>query len=279
MEINPNINAILHIPASHGGIFSIKNPNEKIIDFSSNVNPLGCHPGVKKYLKKQLNQINVYPDSESTKLRSNLKWFTGINKSQILVGNGATEIIYNFCSTFVNKKSKVLIPCPTFSEYEKAVKFFGGKIINFKSLNFNEDLEKFLAKIPTKGIVFFCNPNNPTGEILSKKNMEQIIKTAEKKSTLVFVDETFIELVPNSFPSLVKTIKSHENLFILRSFTKSFGLAGLRIGYGLGSKKIIGILQRIKIPWNVNYVAQTAASAALCYSDFLEKSRKNIKSK
>ena len=277
MEINPNINAISHIPASHGGIFSIKNPNEKIIDFSSNVNPLGCHPGVKKYLKKQLNQINVYPDSESTKLRSNLKWFTGINKSQILVGNGATEIIYNFCSTFVNKKSKVLIPCPTFSEYEKAVKFFGGKIINFKSLNFNEDLEKFLAKIPKKGIVFFCNPNNPTGEILSKKNMEQIIKTAEKKSTLVFVDETFIELVPNSFPSLVKTIKSHENLFILRSFTKSFGLAGLRIGYALGSKKIIGILQRIKIPWNVNYVAQTAASAALCYSDFLEKSRKNIK--
>ena len=79
------------------------------------------------------------------------------------------------------KKSKVLIPCPTFSEYEKAVKFFGGKIINFKSLNFNEDLEKFLAKIPTKGIVFFCNPNNPTGEILSKKNMEKIIKTAEKK--------------------------------------------------------------------------------------------------
>ena len=277
MEITPNINAISHIPASHGGIFSIKNPNEKIIDFSSNVNPLGCHPGVKKYLKKQLNQINVYPDSESTKLRSNLKWFTGINKSQILVGNGATEIIYNFCSTFVNKKSKVLIPCPTFSEYEKAVKFFGGKIINFKSLNFNKDLEKFLAKIPTKGIIFFCNPNNPTGEILSKKNMEKIIKTAEKKSTLVFVDETFIELVPNSFPSLVKTIKSHENLFILRSFTKSFGLAGLRIGYALGSKKIIGILQRIKIPWNVNYVAQTAASAALCYSDFLEKSRKNIK--
>ena len=107
--------------------------------------------------------------------------------------------------------------------------------------------------------------------------MEQIVKIAEKKSTLVFVDETFIELVPYSNPSLVKTIKSHENLIILRSFTKSFGLAGLRIGYGLGSKKIIGILQRIKIPWNVNYVAQTAASAALCYSDFLEKSRKNIK--
>jgi threonine-phosphate decarboxylase len=277
LKITPNPNTVSHIPASHGGIFSIKNPNEKIIDFSSNVNPLGCHPGVKKYLKKQLQKIHIYPDSESTRLRSNLKWFTGISTSQILIGNGATEIIYNFCSAFVNKKSKVLIPCPTFSEYEKAVKFSSGKIIPFKSLNLNEDFQKFIAKIPIKGIVFICNPNNPTGEILSKKNMEQIVKIAEKKSTLVFVDETFIELVPDSNPSLVKTIKKYENLFILRSFTKSFGLAGLRIGYGLGSKKIIETLQRIKIPWNVNYIAQSAASAALCYSNFLDKSRQNIK--
>ena len=277
MKIRPNPNIASHTPAAHGGIFSIKHPNEKIIDFSSNVNPLGCHPGVKKYLKKQLNQIHVYPDSESSKLRSNLKWFTGMNTSQILVGNGATEIIYNFCSTFVNKKSKVLIPCPTFSEYEKAAKFFGGNVISFKSLNLNKDLSKFIQKIPKHGIIFFCNPNNPTGEILSKKNMEQIVKAAQKKSSLVFVDETFIELVPDSNPTLVKSIKSYDNLFILRSFTKSFGLAGLRIGYGLGSKQTIEILQRIKIPWNVNYIAQTAASAALCYSNFLEKSRKIIK--
>ena len=239
LKITPNPNTANHVPAAHGGIFSIKNPDEKIIDFSSNVNPLGCHPGVKKYLKKQLNQIHVYPDSESIRLRSNLKWFTGLSTSQILIGNGATELIYNFCSAFVNKRSKVLIPCPTFSEYEKAVKFFGGKVISFKTLNLNTDFQKFLTKIPTKGIVFICNPNNPTGEILSKKNMEKIVKTAEKKSSLVFVDETFIELVPDSNSSLAKTLKSYENLFILRSFTKSFGLAGLRIGYGLGSKKII----------------------------------------
>ena len=277
MKISPNHNVKSHIPASHGGIFSINNPDEKIIDFSSNVNPLGCHPGVKKYLKKQFNQIDVYPDPESKRLRSNLKWFTSLSTSQILVGNGATEIIYNFCSAFVNKKTKVLIPCPTFSEYEKAVKLFDGKIIRFKSMNFKNVFPQFLTKIPTKGIVFFCNPNNPTGELLSKKSMVKIIKTAKKKSTLVFVDETFIELVPELNASLVKTIKSYENLFILRSFTKSFGLAGLRIGYGLGNKKIIKVLQRIKIPWNVNYIAQSAASAALCYSDFLEKSREKIK--
>ena len=277
MKINPNPNAKSHIPAVHGGIFSIKNRTEKTIDFSSNVNPLGCHPGVKKYLKKQLNQIDVYPDSESKKLRSNLKWFTGVNPSQILIGNGATEIIYNFCSVFVNKKTKVLIPCPTFSEYEKAAKFFGGKIIHFKSLNLNNVLSQFLSKIPSNGIIFFCNPNNPTGELLSKKSIQEIIKVAQKKSTLVFLDETFIELVPDLNHSLVKSIKLYENLFILRSFTKSFGLAGLRIGYALGSKQIIEILQKVKIPWNVNYIAQSAAAVALCHSDFLEKSRKNIK--
>ena len=90
LKITPNPNMAKHIPAYHGGIFSIKNPNEKIVDFSSNVNPLGCHPNVKKHLKKQLNQIHVYPDSESTRLRSNLKKFTGINSSQIIIGNGAT---------------------------------------------------------------------------------------------------------------------------------------------------------------------------------------------
>ena len=92
--------------------------------------------------------------------------------------------------------------------------------------------------------------------------MEKIVKIAEKKSSLVFVDETFIELVPDSNPSLVKTLKSYENLFILRSFTKSFGLAGLRIGYGLGSKNIIEVIQRVKIHWIVKYIAQIAESAA-----------------
>ena len=277
MKISPNSNAQSHIPAAHGGIFSIKNPNPKILDFSSNVNPLGCHPSVKNLLKKQFDQIDVYPDSESTNLRNNLKKFSGINSSQILVGNGATEIIYNFCSAFVNKNTKVLIPCPTFSEYKNAVKFSGGKIIHFKSLSLNNNFSKFIQKIPKNGIVFLCNPNNPTGELLSKKLVNDIVKLAEKRSTLVFLDETFIELVPNLKPSVVKSINSHENLFILRSFTKSFGLAGLRIGYGLGSKKILSVLQKIKIPWNVNFVAQSAANTALSYPNFLEKSRKNIK--
>ena len=277
MRIHPNKPAQSHIPASHGGKYGTKNPNPQVIDFSSNVNPLGCHPGVKRYLKKQLDLISEYPDPNSSDLRANLAWFTGVRKKQIVVGNGATEIIYNFCKTFLNKKTPILIPIPTFSEYEVSAKLCECKISFFKTMNLSKNLQKFIMKIPRNGCIFICNPNNPTGVLIKKKEMLKIISAAKKKSSLVFIDETFIELVPESNESLIKYIKNYENLFILRSLTKSFGLAGIRIGYGVSNSQIIDPLQKIKIPWNVSYMAQRAASAAICYHPFLEKTCKLIK--
>ena len=277
MKIQPNKPARSHIPAIHGGKYGTKNPDPQVIDFSSNVNPLGCHPGVKRYLKKHLDMISEYPDPDSSNLRANLAWFTGVPKKQIVVGNGATEIIYNFCKTFLNKKSRVLIPIPTFSEYEVSAKLCECKISFFKTMDLSKNLQKFAMKIPRKGCVFICNPNNPTGVLIQKKEMLKIISAAKKKSTIVFVDETFIELVPGHDESVIKHLKNFENLFILRSLTKSFGLAGIRIGYGVGSPQIIDPLQKIKIPWNVSNMAQLAASAAVCYHPFLDKTRKLIK--
>jgi len=277
VRIRPNKPAQSHIPASHGGKYGTKNPNPQVIDFSSNVNPLGCHPGVKRYLKKQLDLISEYPDPNSSDLRANLAWFTGVRKKQIVVGNGATEIIYNFCKTFLNKKTPILIPIPTFSEYEVSAKLCECKISFFKTMNLSKNLQKFIMKIPRNGCIFICNPNNPTGVLIKKKEMLKIISAAKKKSSLVFIDETFIELVPESNESLIKYIKNYENLFILRSLTKSFGLAGIRIGYGVSNSQIIDPLQKIKIPWNVSYMAQRAASAAICYHPFLEKTCKLIK--
>ena len=123
-------------------------------------------------------------------------------------------------------------------------------------------------KIPRKGCVFICNPNNPTGVLIQKKEILKIISAAKKKSTIVFVDETFIELVPGHDESVIKYLKNFENLFILRSLTKSFGLAGIRIGYGVATPQIIDPLQKIKIPWNVSNMAQLAASAAVRYHPF-----------
>jgi len=275
VKLNPNPRIIEHKPSSHGGINSIKSKKTGILDYSSNINPLGCHPGVKKYLKKQMNLLSIYPDSDSIELRKNLEWYTKIPEEQIVVGNGATEIIYNFCKAFLNKKTPVLIPIPTFSEYEVASKLQNCKISFFKTMNLNENMDYFLKKIPKRGCIFVCNPNNPTGVLISRQKMQKIIQTAKKRSTLVFVDECFIEL-SDPKQSIIKDLKKHDNLFVLRSLTKSFGLAGIRIGYGLGNKKLVTILNNIKIPWNVSGIAQKAANAALCYHDYLDKSSKII---
>jgi threonine-phosphate decarboxylase len=266
-----------HSPVKHGGLYSVKNVDSSVTDFSSNISPLGFPPLVKKAIKKEIQSLDVYPDPDSTKLRSHLEWYTGIPRDQIVVGNGATEIIYNFCKAFLGKKTPILIPIPTFGEYEAACKLASCKVSFFKTMNLNDSLDDFIKMIPKSGCIFLCNPNNPTGVIILKSKMLEIIKNAKKKNTLVFVDECFIELVPRSNESVVKTLKKFDNLFVLRSLTKSFGLAGIRIGYGLGSKKMISVLNKIKIPWNVSGLAQKAASAALCHSFYLDKTRNLIK--
>ena len=275
MKLNVNPRILEHKRSSHGGLNSIKSIKNGIIDYSSNINPLGCPPGVKKYLKKQMNLLSIYPDSDSNQLKKNLEWYTKVSKDQIVIGNGATEVIYNFCKAFLNKKTPVLIPIPTFGEYEVAARLQNCKITFFKTMNLNYDIANFLKKIPKKGCVFVCNPNNPTGVLIPRKTILKIIHAAKKKSTLVFIDECFIELSEQK-ESTINDLKKYENLFVLRSLTKSFGLAGIRIGYGLGNKKIISILNNINFPWNVSGIAQKAASAALCYHNYLAKSLKMI---
>ena len=138
-------------------------------------------------------------------------------------------------------------------------------------------IDSFISQIPRNGCVFLCNPNNPTGKLLSKEQLNLIIKKAKKLSSIVFVDECFIELVPESDESVISYVKKYDNLFVLRSLTKSFGLPGIRIGYAAASKQMIEILQKIKIPWSVNSLAQNAANVALKNKSHLTKSKLVIK--
>ena len=268
---------VRHIPVRHGGKNSLKNTSYDLIDFSVNVAPAGISSSVTKSLQKNLDIIQTYPDPNSSELLSKLKKYTRLPKSNLIVGNGAIEIIYNFCSAFLSKKTKVLIHTPTFQEYEIAAKLNDCKISFFKVINLSESLDDFLLQIPQNGCIFLCNPNNPTGKLLQKKQLLQIIKTAKKLSSIVFVDECFIELVPESNESVISYVKKYDNLFVLRSLTKSFGLPGLRIGYAAGSTQMIEILQKIKIPWSVNSLAQRAAIASLQNNSNLTKSKIIIK--
>ena len=265
-----------HLPMTHGGTLSLKTKNSDVVDFSSNISPLGAPTSVKAALKRYLKYIENYPDLNSEKLLFGLQKYTGFNKSHIIVGNGAIEILYNFCNIFLQKKD-VLIPVPTFGEYEVASKLADSNLKFFKTMNLSKDIALFSKAIPKKGCVFICNPNNPTGQLVSKKHLESIIGIAKKRSSIVFVDECFIELVQEINPSVISLVKKYDNLFVLRSLTKSFGLAGIRIGYAVTSKQIAGTLKKIKVPWSINTLAQIAGTTALQNKKHLIKSNLIIK--
>ena len=275
MKIRPKSSIIRHIPVIHGGKDHLIKPD--VIDFSSNITPIGVPKSVKTILKKNLDNIQRYPDYNSSKVISSLTKYIKLDKRYLLVGNGAIEIIYNFCFAFLSKNTKVLIPVPTFQEYELAAKLNNCKVSYFTTMNLSENLDQFLSKIPKQGCVFLCNPNNPTGKLLSKNQILVIIKTAKNLSSIVFIDECFIEMVPDSNQSTISYVKKYDNVFVLRSLTKSFGLAGIRIGYAASSKQMIKILQKIKIPWSVNSLAQDAASIALKNKSHIKKSNYVIK--
>jgi threonine-phosphate decarboxylase len=270
MRIKVEKNIADHKVVAHGGIFSDSlDHTTSLLDFSSNVNPLGF-PSKVRDVFKNLSHVSVYPDPNSNELRIHLQKYTGIPKNHIVVGNGATEIIYNYCNAFL-RKQKVLIPIPTFGEYESAAKLNNATLYFFKTMNLNRNLSEFQDMVSNKNCIFLCNPNNPTGVLTKKKNILKILESAYDKSVMVFLDECFIELVPAGNESAVSYLKEFDNLFILRSLTKSFGLAGLRIGYGLGNKKMIEILQKVKIPWNVSGIAQKSSIKALSDNSHLSK--------
>jgi threonine-phosphate decarboxylase len=266
-----------HAPVKHGGPYSIGSPGSKIVDFSSNVNPLGYPKSIRSLEKSWMSKIPIYPDHESAKLRKQLARYLGVSLENLVVGNGATEIIYNFCRAVIGKNVPVVIPVPTFGEYEAASRLCGARPKFFKTMSLENDIGIFVKKMPANGVVFVCNPNNPTGSLASKDSVQLIIKSAKARNTLVFVDECFMDLTQHPDQSVIGNIRHHDNLFVLGSLTKSFGLAGLRVGYGVGNKKLASVLSKIKIPWSVSGIAQEAACAALSDKAFLGKTRRLIK--
>jgi threonine-phosphate decarboxylase len=253
---------------------------EEILDFSSSVNPLGPSKMALEAAKKSFKEIPAYPDSNSNILRSAIaSHFPSLTKNNIIAGNGSTELMYLFADTFMRKGDKALIPAPTFGEYESAIRKTGENP-HFVRLdkNFNLDSAAFKKEMENAKIIFLCNPNNPTSLLIPQDVLKGLIEEAMNQDTLVFLDEDFLEFVEEEKTlSLIGKINNYPNLFILRSFTKIFGLTGLRIGYGIASKEIVDLLLCAKIPWNVNCIAQSAAVAAFNDEEHLKVTRELIK--
>jgi len=273
-------------PCVHGGKVweAEKKTNltrEEIVDFSSNVNPLGSSQKALEAIRNNLGQIPVYPDSTSAALREAIAdSFEGISLNNVLVGNGSTDLIYLFVEAFLEKGDVALIPAPTFGEYENAVRKTGGEP---RHINLPRDFciepNVFTRDLKDAKIAFLCNPNNPTSILTPDDTLIEIIEEALEEDVLLFLDEDFLEFVDEEKQvSLVDKINDYPNLFVLRSFTKVFGLTGLRVGYGIASEETVKLLSNAKIPWNVNCLAQVAALAALTDKEHLKKSCKLIRS-
>ena len=254
-------------------------PHE-ILDFSSSVNPQGPSKKALEAAKKAFSQIAAYPDSNSTALRQVIaNHFGSINKQNVVVGNGSTELMYMFADTFLKEGETALIPAPTFGEYESAV-CKTGETPKFLKLgkSLNVQAASFKTEISCAKIIFLCNPNNPTSMLIPKETLTGIIERALEHDSLVFLDEDFLEFVEDEKAlTMIGKINAYPNLFILRSFTKIFGLTGLRVGYGIANEEIINVLSCAKIPWNVNCLAQAAAVAALKDEKHLYVTRELIK--
>jgi threonine-phosphate decarboxylase len=265
---------------SHGSIYSTMNFLKVKIDFSSNINPLGISRFVLQEIKKNIKQIShAYPDPNCTLLKKCIAEYIqyGIDQNWINIGNGATELIHNFVRCFSSKNS--IIPSPTFCEYELASKRCKMKI-NYvplsKKLQIEPDLimEKF--KENSNSLIFLCNPNNPTG-LVNTEAIEKILSSINSSKTILLVDESFLDFLDDiEKNSMIPKIKEFDNLVILRSMTKSYGLAGLRLGYLIANPKLIQQLKSYQITWNVNGIAQIAGIAALNDQEYISKTKKII---
>ena len=261
---------------SHGGIYSV-NPRLVRLDCSSSINPLGTPKKAIAAVKMSANSlVHTYPDPECRELKKSLSRYLGIDSDWIILGNGAIEIIYWFAHTTTSVRGRVVIPTPTFCEYEVASQKVGAEVTLVPLNNFDLDTDKIIEKARGADAVFLCNPNNPTGLLATK----QIIKIIENidSSTKILLDECFIELADNpEANTMIDQISEFDNLVILRSLTKSFGLAGLRVGYSVCNPTLAKKLSSNKIPWNVNSLAQVAGVAALRERRCLSKARALIK--
>lgn len=229
---------------------------------------------VEKAINAAVPQVVHYPDPNCTELKNTLGAYLNIEPEQIIAGNGAAELVYLLIK--VLKPKRVLLPQPTFSEYEIAVVTGGGRVQDYPlsaGQGFRPSVEEITARLPGVDMIVLCNPNNPTGVITRREDLVKILEQARAGSVTVVVDEAFMDFVAEREDySTVFLLRDYPNLFILYSLTKFFAIPGLRLGAGLGNPGLIKKMHMYKDPWNVNCFAQAAGVVSLQDEAYIKKS-------
>lgn len=266
---------------THGGEIYDK---EIALDYSINVNPFGMPESVKQAIQLNINEYVKYPDDRCIQLRKAISEANSSNRitpDMVLCGNGAADLIYRLC--FAVKPKKAMVLAPTFSEYEQALKAAGSEVCYYSLREENgfevqDDLLELLESSQCK-MLFLCNPNNPIGNLISVKRMESIMKKCKERDIILVVDECFMEFTSYyKSHSVVSKLQSYPNLIVIKAFTKTYAMAGIRLGYVLSNNR--SLLERMKEigpPWAVSSVAQVAGIAALQEKEYVKYARAYIK--
>ena len=261
-----------NIDAYEPGKSSVNNL-KKVIKLSANESALGMSSKVKKIISNKNLNFFRYPDGKSKVLRSQISKKFKCDKDKVICGAGSDEVIQMLCQLFLRPKDEVIVPQFSFLMYRIYSKIVGAKVIFAKEKNYKISISEIIKKVTKKTkIVFLANPNNPTGTYLTEIELIELRKKL-RKDILLVVDDAYAEYMKNNdYKSGLDLFKKKENVFILRTFSKIYGLSSLRIGWGYGSTKIIKSLNIIKPPFNVNEVAQKAAVESLKDNKFISRS-------
>lgn len=267
-------------------LYKTKNPhggdvyeNKIVLDYSANTNPYGTPQGVIDAMTAAMPDVHQYPDPYCRKLIAAIAEYENVPEEYILCGNGAAELIYSY---FEATKPKCAVElAPTFSEYSLGMEKVGTRVERYalkQENNFmlDEGFFDFAAEVKPEVIVL-CNPNNPTGQLIPQDMLKRILSYCKDNNVLFFLDECFMDLT-GSGQSISAELANNPNLFILKAFTKSFGMAGVRLGYCLcADANTLSKMAEASQPWNISLLAQAAGVAALKEKEFLAKTVATVK--
>jgi histidinol-phosphate aminotransferase len=267
-------------PPAHGGrlyheLQKLGIEPDSIVDFSVSINPLGPPAGLRQALIEA--DLENYPDTDSHRLKNRLAVILGLSPVNLIIGNGSTELIRLAAAAYLGPGDRALVLQPTYGEYETAVRLTGAAVTQLalsESQDFRlnwEQLENCLKAVHPRAL-FLCNPNNPTGEYLDEELVSAII--AQNPDCLVVLDEAYIGFLERTWAS--SGLIQHPNLLVIRSLTKDYAMAGVRLGYAFAHTNVIEALNKIKPPWNVSAPAQAAGLYVLDQAGYIEQAREHI---
>ena len=251
-------------------------PVESMIKLASNENPLGPSPKAIAAMREAVAQVHLYPDGSAFHLKQRLAARLGVEPAHLILGNGSNELLEFVGHALLGPDTEVVVSDYCFAVYPIVTHLFGARLVSVPAQRYGHNLQAMLAAVtPRTRIMFVANPNNPTGTLAPRADIVNLVNQVPDH-VLLAMDEAYLDFLadPVDLVPLVRD-RVRPNLLLMRTFSKIYGLAGLRLGYGIGCRDLIAALEKIRQPFNINSVAQAAALAALEDDDHLRATRQN----